>query len=230
MFKADHEYLVDSLQRDVKLADKNYVVQENDYLTIQVFTNNGERVIDPDFALSKQQSGATVMRAEPPRILVWRDGYARFPMVGNVYVKGYSLYQVDSLLSLEYTKFYQSAFVMTKLLNKRVVIIGPMGGKVIPLENVNINLIETIALYGGLGDQGKAYKIRLIRGDLKNPNVNIIDLSTIEGMKAANLEVQPNDIIYIETRRKILSESIGEIAPLISLITTLLVSILVITR
>jgi polysaccharide export outer membrane protein len=228
MFKTKHEILVDSIQRLISDAEKNYVVKKNDFLAIKVYSNNAERLIDPDFELSKQQifQGNT----EPPKYLVRADGYARFPMVGDVYVNGLTLYQVDTLLGRKYSNYYHNAFVITKYVNRRVIVLGPTGGKVIPLENENTNLIEIIAHYGGINEYGKAFNIRVIRGDLKNPNVEIIDLSTIEGMKQANLNVHPNDIIYIETSRRFFSESLKEISPLIGLITNILITIVLLTR
>jgi polysaccharide export outer membrane protein len=229
MFQTDHEYLVDSIQRQLAHTNENYKVQKNDYLTLQVFTNGGERIIDPDFELSKQQTG-TKSPNENNRYLVREDGQINFPLVGNVYVDGFSLYQIDSILSISFSKYYSNPYVVTKLLNKRVVVIGPTGGKVIPLDNENINLLEVIALYGGMDRTGKAYNIKLLRGNLKNPDVQIIDLSTIEGMKQANLDIQPQDVIYIETHRKVLGESLPQIATIFGLITNVLVTILVLSR
>ena len=227
MFKTDHEILVDSIQNSIKNADQAYVIRKNDYISLKVFTNEGERAIDPDYELQKQ---ITQQNLEPPKYLVKENGYAKLPMVGEIQLEGLTLYQVDTLLGSQYSKFYHSAFVITKLLNRRVVVLGPTGGKVIPLENEKMNLIEVIALYGGINEYGKAYNLRLIRGDLNNPHVEIIDLSTIEGMTRANLNVQPNDIIYIEATRKIFSEAIKDIAPLLGIITNLLVAVVVLTR
>jgi polysaccharide biosynthesis/export protein len=228
MFQTDRNYMVDSIQKQVAQAEKNYFIQKNDYISLQVFSNGGERIIDPDWELTRNHQ--VINRVEPPRYLIKTDGYVRLPMVGDVFLHGLTLYQADTLLSNRYSKYYQSPFVITKLLNKRAVVLGPTGGKVIPLENENINLIELLAIYGGIADNGKAYNLRLIRGDLKDPNVTIIDLSTIEGMRKASLDIQPNDIVYIETRRRLISESLAEIAPLISILNTILVTVILITR
>lgn len=229
MFKAKYSTHVDSIQKQIAQAEKNYTIQKNDYLTIQVFTNNGERIVDPDFELSRQ--GGIIQRSfDPPKYLVRDDGFAKLPLIGNMYVVGFTFYQLDSILSIGYSKYYESPFVVSKLLNKRVIVMGPLGGKVIPLENENVNLIEIIALYGGINQTGKSYNIKLIRGDLKNPDVSVIDLSTIAGMKAANLSIEPNDIVYIETQRKIISESIAEISPIISIISTVLFTIILLSN
>ncbi|MBX9851282.1 MAG: polysaccharide biosynthesis/export family protein [Cytophagaceae bacterium] len=229
MFKTDHSIIVDSIQRQIAYAEKNYIIQKNDYLDVRVFSSGGERLIDPDYEMSKNQ-GSSVFKPEPPRYLVRSDGMVALPMVGEIRLDGLTLSQADSILAIAYSKYYQNPYVISKLLNKRAIVFGPIGGKVIPLENENVNLIEVIALYGGINEQGKAYNIRLIRGDLKNPNVSIIDLSTIEGMKAANLDVQPNDIIYIESVRKLISETVRDIAPVVGLITNVLITIVLLTR
>ncbi|HEY8402003.1 MAG TPA: polysaccharide biosynthesis/export family protein [Cytophagaceae bacterium] len=226
MFRTHQEYVVDSIQRLVENAEKRYVIQKDDYLQLKVYTNGGERVIDPDLELVKPiQQGQRLEH----QYLVRENGYVKLPMVGDVYLEGYSLYQADSLLQIKYEAFYNTPFVVTTLVNRRVVVLGPMGGKVVPLENPNMNVIEAIAIYGGITYEGKAYNIKLIRGDLKNPDVQIIDLSTIEGMRKANLRLLPNDIIYIEPGRRILSESVRDIAPVIGLLTNLVTLILVIT-
>jgi polysaccharide biosynthesis/export protein len=224
MFNTKHNIIVDSLQKQANNAEKNYTIQKSDYLMLQVYTNAGEILIDPNNALLKKDMGGKA--SEPIRYLVRSNGYVNLPMIGDVYLNGYTVHQADSVLSIEYEKFYKEVFVKTKLVNKKVIVLGPpsggtnYGGRVILLEDENVNLIEIIALFGGISDQGKAYNIRLIRGDLRNPQVTIIDLSTIEGMKAASLNVQPNDIIYIEPVRPIISVSFREISPLISLVAT----------
>ena len=85
--------------------------------------------------------------------------------------------------------------------------LGAPGGQVIPLQNENTSVVEVVALAGGIDERGKAFNLRLIRGDLHKPEVFLIDLSTINGVKASMMDVQPGDIIYIEPNRKIVSES-----------------------
>jgi polysaccharide export outer membrane protein len=237
MFRTEHEYVVDTLR--IVQAEKNYSIQKNDYISLQVYSNSGERIIDPDFELSKAKDQKA---QEPIRYLVKVDGKVDLPMIGNTYLAGFTLYQADSILSVAYTKFYKNPYVVTRLLSKRVIVFGPspattsayagvaVTGKVIPLENENMNLVEVLALFGGIGDHAKAYNIKLIRGDLKNPDVSIIDLSTIEGMRKANLAIHPNDIIYIEPTRKYLIESLRDIAPIMSLISSLLLTAVVLFK
>jgi polysaccharide export outer membrane protein len=223
MFRTDYEYIVDSVRQANQEADKNFVIAKNDYISIKVYTHGGERLIDPDFELRKSLNmNIQQMQQQEEKYLVRDNGYAFLPMIGDIKLDGYTIRQADSVLSIAFEKFYYGVYVNTKILNKRVVVLGALGGKVIPLENDNISVIEAVAMYGGVSSDSKAQNIRLIRGDLKNPDVSIIDLSTIEGMKKATLSVEPNDVIYIEPVKRILPQTLQDIFPVISVVSTML--------
>ncbi len=71
------------------------------------------------------------------------------------------------------------------------------------------------------------YKIKIIRGDLKNPQILLIDLSTLEGLRKADLIIQSNDIIYVEEKRtNVVTVILNEIAPYLGLITTVVTVVL----
>ena len=240
-------------------SERNYVIQPNDFLEVRVNTNKGERILDPNGELQfgmptgtlpsrssvvGGQGGAGSRNAQPQRntgqgagassggseFLVQSDGTATLPLVGRMRVSGLSLLQADSLLAIRFNEFYKESFVTTHVTNNRVIVLGASGGQVISLTNDNMNLLEVLALAGGIDGQGgggggmgvyrnggRADNIRIIRGDLKNPRVQQIDLSTLDGMRRANLQVEPNDVIYIEPIRRPLLDALNDAAPLLSL-------------
>jgi polysaccharide export outer membrane protein len=210
-------------------VEKEYKVQKNDYLSIEVYTNKGERLIDPNFDIQRSEFEK---RGEyiSPKYLVRQDGTVNLPMIEEAYVEGLTIPQIDSLLAVAYSQFYEEVFVISKILSRRVFVLGPNDGKVITLENENMNLIEVLALYGGISELGKSKNIRLIRGDLSNPQIQIIDLSTIEGMKNASLDLKSLDIIYIESRKKSFSETVREITPLVAIFGNIVTLVVLIAR
>jgi polysaccharide export outer membrane protein len=230
MFKTKYEYVIDSIRMANLQADKNFVISVNDYITIKVYTHNGERIIDPDYELLKSVGQINNQQIQEIRYLVRQNGQVYLPMVGDIKLQGYTIRQADSLLSAEYGKYYYNVYVNTKILNKRIVVIGALGGKVIPLENDNISVIEAIALYGGMSPDSRAKNIRLIRGDLKKPDVSILNLSTIEGLKKATTNVEPNDIIYIEPVRRHLPQALQDVVPILSLATSIITTFLLIAN
>ena len=231
MFKTKNE----QLKEVVNNTTRNYIIQPTDQLSLSVYSNSGELIIDPNFTLRKEIGvGGNMSRMmEKPTYLVRPDGTVKFPMLGYVFIEGYTLVQADSLLSIKYSEYYVEAFATTTLENRRVVVLGGgegANGQVIPLLNENMSILEVIALAGGIPNTAKAHNLRLIRGDLNNPAVEVIDLSTISGMKAANMYVQPNDVIYIEPVRKVVVESVRDLSPVLSLLTSLLTLAIILNR
>lgn len=243
------------LRRAVNRTTRNYTIHPNDLLNIQVYTNKGEKLIDPNgylqFGLTGG-SGSSVVAPAPPasgssnsrgggvstvpggtQFVVQADGTVRLPLVDRVLVQGLSLVQADSVLRGRYSEFYKEPFIKTAVTNNRVVILGAPGGQVINLANDNMNLLEVLALAGGpdgggssgggtgiARNGGRIDNIRIIRGDLKNPQVQFINLNTLEGMRRGNLQVEPNDIIYIQPVRRPLIDNLVDAAPVLGLAST----------
>jgi polysaccharide biosynthesis/export protein len=100
---------------------------------------------------------------------------------------------------------------------------GGQGGSatVLTLLNSNTTLLEAIALAGGITD-GKAHRVKLIRGTAQNPQIYLIDLSSIEGYKQGNIILQANDIIYIDSRDRVAQKILESITPYLTLLSTAL--------
>ncbi len=229
----------------VNRTARNYVIQPNDYLEVRVNTNKGERILDPNGELQfgSGANGAPAIGRPAggnssggvgtgARFLVQADGTVTLPLVNRVKLSGLSLLQADSVLKFSYSKYYVEPFVMTRVTNNRIILLGAQGGRVIPLENDNMNLLEVLALAGGVDGGGgggsslyrfggRADNIRIIRGSLKRPQIEQIDLTTISGMRRANLQVEPNDIIYIDPIRRPLLENLSDSATFIGLASSI---------
>ena len=63
-------------------------------------------------------------------------------------------------------------------------------------------------------------RVKIIRGDLKDPIVRVIDLYKVNNLKLYDLNIQSNDIIYIEPVYRLTSGILGELSPILSLIST----------
>ena len=232
LFSSDQGAPAGALEMAVAEATRNYTIQANDYLEVDVSTNRGEILIDPNYEIIKEigVTGQSQTLREKPRYLVRANGEATLPVVGNVALAGFTLYQADSILANRYATLYEEPYVITRYINKRVIVLGTAVGQVIPLQNENTNLIEVLALAGGITNQARTDNIRLIRGNLNNPEVQIIDLSTLQGMRAASLKVQSGDIIYVQPVQRVVAEAIRDISPILSLVTSVVTLVVLINR
>ncbi|WP_299452938.1 polysaccharide biosynthesis/export family protein [uncultured Microscilla sp.] len=234
LFRTESKNLSEHLTRLTKQVEKNYTIQKNDFISVSVYTNDGEIIILPP---SIQQLNITNNNNNNPNnqlqnqfkdisFLVKQDGFAKLPMVGNVRLEGFTLNQADSLLQTKYSKFYAKPFVLTNYTNKRVIVLKGNQGVLYPLRNEKVNLVEVVAATGGMSRDLKTHNIRLIRGDLQNPKVFLIDLSTIDGLTYHNLTLEPNDIIYIEPIRRPFLESFRDVSSVLTVFTSLITTIL----
>ncbi len=238
------------INQAVKRAEKNYLIQKNDLLEIRIFTDSGEFIVEPFVPATIDgnnlnqnrnlnqnpnfgnfnninnpnqigQAGGNIFPLTAPIFLVREDGKAKIPMIGEVTLEGLTLNQADSLLEIKFSDIYTDPYVRTRYNNKRVIVFKGTEGIIFPLRNEKINLVEVLAQTGGMGNNLRASNIRLIRGNLSNPDVYVINLRTLEGLRKYDLTVEPNDIIYVEPVRKTFIETLRDIGPIFGFITSL---------
>lgn len=218
-----------ALQNSVDMAERNYVIQIDDLLTVDVFTNDGERIIDPDFEL-QQGIGLNNQSFLNFNYLVQIDGEVKLPLIGKINLEGLTIDIAEKVLEERYNEFYKDVFVKLSFGNKRVVMLGATGGQVIPLINQNMTLIEVLALSGGVDFGAKAHNIRVIRGPLSNPTVFEINLNTVEGMKQSIVPIEPGDIIYVEPWRRPFFEALRDITPVLTATTSIIAFVVLINN
>jgi polysaccharide export outer membrane protein len=211
-----------ALSHEIQKAESNYIVQKNDRLKLEVYTNRGEKILDP--SLNSLQSNTGAQTNEVNLYLVDQAGNVKFPLLDELKIEGLTLRQAEQSLQQQYSKYYQEPFVILNYANKRVVVLGASGGQVIPLVNENVRLTEVLALAHGVSIDGKAHNIRILR----DQEVFVADLSTIDGYVKNNIIIQPNDIVYIEPVRKPVTEAIRDYGPVLSVITSLVTVVVVV--
>jgi polysaccharide biosynthesis/export protein len=216
MFKETDEGRAEVVKKETVSAERNYQIQANDLLQLDVFSNKGERIIDPNPELTNQPNQNQVTPAVF-NYLVESNGIVKLPMIGELQVKGLSIRQAEEIAQKEYAKYFKEPFVRLSFSNKRVIVLGASGGQVIPLTNQNVTLVEVLALAKGINNDAKANKLKLIRGE----HVYQVDFSTIKGFKDGNMTVEPGDVVYIEPIRRPFSEALRDNFTVISLIVSL---------
>lgn len=203
----------------------NYTIQKNDLLTLEVFTNHGEKIVDPNRESFKDGNVQTI-GSSSVRYVVKADGTADFPLIEPINIEGQTLEQAEEALEQAYERFYEGAYVVLQFENKRVIVLGAPGGQVIPLEHENMRLTEVLALAKGVTQDGRGHNIRVIRQD----QVMIADLSTFEGYQKSDFVMEPGDIVYVEPVRRPFIEGLRDYSPLITIATSLATLIFIISQ
>ena len=204
-----------------------YTISRDDKFSFTLYTNGGKRIVENMAGMIDAQ-----VNPEIPEYIVRSNGTAELPIVGEIMVAGLTVQQCEDTLAKAFAVEYQEPYVQVKLTNQRVIVFPGNGSdaKVIPLQNNNTTLMEAIALAGGIADRGRADKIKLMRNLGTSRVVYVLDLSTIDGLKYADMIVQANDYIYVEPNEQVGREVVQSAAPVVSLLSSALIIFTVISN
>lgn len=233
MFKQkDYQYF--------ELAQKKleeYVIASGDLLSLQVFSRDGFRLLDMIITDESKlvKTGEEVKRS----YLVDEEGFVNFPIVGELFVRGYTETQLKNILKEKLSSIYVEPYIVLKVENRRAIVFKAAnslstggansgGATIVPLNQSPTSIIEVVALAGGLSPSSKANRIKVIRGDIKNPQVIEVNLATIEGVRKSAMDVLPNDIVYIDSKRNVTRTILTDALPLLGLTTSVTSLILII--
>ncbi|MDA1121541.1 MAG: polysaccharide biosynthesis/export family protein [Bacteroidetes bacterium] len=111
MFKLDDNFSESDLSQAIVEAEKNYVIHVNDFLEIDVFTNKGERVIDPNFELRISQGNQNTQNQKDFQYLVQVDGSTKIPVLGLVKLEGMTIQEAETFLEGLFDEYYKDSFV-----------------------------------------------------------------------------------------------------------------------
>lgn len=234
MLETEKAFAFDTLSTDSAAANaREYRLGGNDIIDFRLFANDGFKLIDITTLTNTNGAGTSLIRQGFEYQLDF-NGVVRLPMVGAISLKGMTIREAELHLEQLYSTYYVKPFAIIRIINRRVIVFPgePGAARVIELTNNNTTLIEALAQAGGISENGKAHKIRLIR-QTTNPNdpkVYKIDLSNMNNIAQANIVVQSNDIIYVEPRRQLASRSLREVTPIVSLASSLFTLYLIVLR
>lgn len=222
MFKTDRDFVFD--QPDSTDRDSSYRLAPNDIFTLDLYSNKGARLLEVTTLSGNQLSNAS-QRVNIIDYYIEQDGTAELPELGSVEMAGKTIFEAQDYLESRYKALYNEPFAIVRVINNRVIVYPGGGGDaaVIQLSNNNTNVIEALALAGGIADRGNASKVKLFRFNRENKDYDIflMDLSTIAGINYATMPVQANDVIYVEPVPEIAREILQDISPVVSIVSSI---------
>ena len=180
-----------------------YKIAPNDRLSIITYVQSGT---------DSQQMNSMLANTDTTRqgldsidaaagLLVTQKGEVRLPLIGSIKVTGLTEDQAADKLINEYKKYIRNPYVTVEITNQRIIVIGEVQKPgIVPVVNGTMNLIEVISRSGYLTEIASRTDIRVVRGNLRNPEILSIDLTDGKSLLTANLLLQPNDIVYVPAR------------------------------
>lgn len=222
---------VDSMLRTYAVDTFEYKIQPNDILSVRFVSRTPEELD----LFAQQQSGNTTMVQGNPLLLgelVDETGNIPFPVIGKVKVAGLTIFEAQDKLQKLADQYVESPVVKVRLLNYRIIVLGEVTQQgAITLTNNRVNMLEAIALAGGLGELADRTKIKLIRQKGSQTEVQYLNVLDEDFIKSPYFYVYQGDVLIVPALkqrpfRKYFGENVNIFNSTIGIISSLSVLLL----
>lgn len=191
----------------VRLQLKPTVIQKYDQLMIQVYSQsiNQEQAAIFNMTSGMGQNGVVNMQQGNTLAgyIVDYEGNIDFPVIGKVKAMGLSKSDFIDTLKNHLKAYIKDPIVVVRYLNYNITVLGEVnnpGLKSFPNEKATV--LDAISAAGDIKDAGLRKSILLIRtmpdGTIQQHE---IDLTNIECYNSPYFQLQPNDVLYVQSNK-----------------------------
>jgi len=225
MFRTPEDFTFDIPAIDSTSSD--YRIRGNELISFDLYTADGAKVLES----TTSDETNRMVRGADIQYMVDPYGNVELPVVGMENILGLTVKEAQDLLEEKYDAHFNHPFAVLRILNRRAIMFtAPAGtGQVIELVNPGTNIIEALAIAGGIGQNADASEIMVIRKMGAERKVYMIDLSTIDGIRYANMAVESNDIIYVKSTTRYGAAIKSDVQPWVFLLTSLTATLTVLS-
>jgi polysaccharide export outer membrane protein len=176
-------------------------IQKGDRVEITAFNQSSNTGGQLNQLLNSGGQRVYTQRVGDEGILIGADGTVNLPLIGNIKIDGLTEGQAAEKLISEYKKYLRNPYVAVKILNQKLFVLGEVKQPgVVLVTNGTMSLFEALANRGDITDYANRKNIRILRGDMRHPEVREVDLTDFNSIRLASLVLQPNDVVYVEPR------------------------------
>lgn len=203
------------ISHSIHALNDDYLIRQGDEISIKLYSRKGANLVEAirTNVTNIQESGNTTSSLP---FVVSNTGTIFLPIAGSIKVDGMTESQLKATLEAKFQHDYIDPFVYLKVENRRVFLFKGNVGSVINLNRTPTSIFEVIAKSGGLDRFMSTSDIKIIRGDLKSPQVFNVDLKTFKGIQNSETILQSNDIVYIPEKNRNLVYTMQDIGSVIT--------------
>jgi polysaccharide export outer membrane protein len=177
-------------------ADKDYLIQPGDLIYLK-------NLKSPELINNNQNGASGSGTAAPEGYIVRADGNVILPAVGKVNIAELTREAAEERVNQTYEeKLLKSPLITLEISNKYVTVLGEFTrqGK-LSLQEGSSHLIDVVGLAGGVGINADVQKLKIIRGDLTNPEIIYVNLNDINSLASRKIDLQNKDILYLPQKK-----------------------------
>jgi polysaccharide export outer membrane protein len=220
-------------------SNREYRIPINSSLTVMVFTRNGD-IIFESLTSAGTSNGSGNSRGSnfifrnnnTIEFMMDAEGMVHLPLVGPQRLVGMTIFEAQEFLEKKFADFFVEPYCIIQVTNRRFMYFNGGGsqGTVIRMSIEKINLLEAIALGGGLSNRANSSKIKVIRNINGKQQVYYFDMSKIDAVKYFDFYIESGDVIYVEPMPQFATELLTVITPALTLFSTIILYLSVVAK
>ena len=209
---------------------KDYKLQEKDILYVKITSTNKE--INEYFNLNNNNTTNSTQNSNfyLDGFTVNDSGYVQIPVLGSVKVLGLNMKEVSELLQERTDEHLNNAIVNVKLVSFFLTFLGEVNtqGRITVFQD-DINILDAVALAGGIGDYGDKRNVLVVRKTQNGTKTFHVDLTKRNLLISDKYYLLPNDLVIVEPlRNKTFRMSIMDYTMILTTVTSTITMILLI--
>lgn len=185
------------------------VIQKNDVLSIQVYSNSTQPEISDvlynprvlNGGAGSSSGGGGNATSATSGYMVDMDGNLVFPRLGKIRAEGLTKRQLADTITSKITDL-ENPTVVVRFLNYRITVLGEVshqGTFTIPYEKVTI--FEAIGLAGDIPVTGKKDNVRVLREVNGDREIGTVDLTSKNVFESPYYYLQQNDVVFVDVKK-----------------------------
>ena len=212
--KFQSQTFLDTIPQDFKL-------KHGDVIELYVYPKKGYILIESQITTNLNTLNPQVIRNSMP-YNIDQNGLTNLPIIGQVELSDLTEQEAEIKLTKLYSEFYIDPFVNVLITNKFITVYrGGSDAKQLNITRPDITILDAIAQAGGIPENARSSRIKVLRMVNGVTLMEEIDLSGIDDIKKAESYIKPNDIIYIEPG--INAHFFREVSPIITTVSSIVV-------
>ena len=180
----------------------DYQIKKKDILYIRVISGNEE--VNKLFNIANNNVGN--MSGMQGGNIFYLNGYSVndsgsivLPVIGDVNVEGKNIREIRDLVTTKVKERINNVDVMVSLVSFYLTFLGEFNsqGKISVMQD-HINILEAIALAGGISDYGNKKRVLVLRQTNEGSTTFRIDLTKRDLLTSGDFYLKPDDILIAE--------------------------------
>jgi polysaccharide export outer membrane protein len=198
--RAVYNYLEDvtdtAFRKNVYISEPR--IQQNDLLSVRIYSASVDPTIDALYNLSVQQSSGA-QNTQQQGFLVDVRGNIELPRIGVIQAEGLTKGELEQTIKTKLQGQLTDPGVVVRFLNFRITVLGEVGAPgVLNIPTERLSILEAVGMAGGVTEFGKIKNVKILRENNGARQLGTLDLTSKNIFESPYYQLQQNDVVLVD--------------------------------